>query len=93
MRTARSLPYGGVPVQERGLCQGDPPCGQNDWHTPVKILPCPKLRLRAVKTEDKLVSQNSESFSLLGFLLKTVHIQLSIRWSGILDSAFYEFGY
>ena len=24
------------------------PCGQNDWHTPVKILPCPKLRLRAV---------------------------------------------
>ena len=27
-----------------------PPCGQNDWHTLLKILPCPKLRLRAVKT-------------------------------------------
>ena len=23
-------------------------CEQNDWQTPVKILPCPKLRLRAV---------------------------------------------
>ena len=25
------------------------PCGQKEWHTPVKILPCPKLRLRVVK--------------------------------------------
>ena len=25
-----------------------PPCEQNSWHTPVKILPCPKLRLQAV---------------------------------------------
>ena len=25
-----------------------PPCEQNSWHTLVKILPCPKLRLRAV---------------------------------------------
>ena len=25
-----------------------PPCGQNCWHTLLKILPCPKLRLRAV---------------------------------------------
>ena len=25
-----------------------PPCEQNSWHTPMKILPCPKLRLRAV---------------------------------------------
>ena len=24
------------------------PCGQNSWHTLLKILPCPKLRLRAV---------------------------------------------
>ena len=28
-----------------------PPCEQNSWHTLVKILPCPKLRLRAVKIE------------------------------------------
>ena len=25
-----------------------PPCGQNSWHTLLKILPCPKLRLRAI---------------------------------------------
>ena len=25
-----------------------PPCGQNSWHTLLKILPCPKLLLRAV---------------------------------------------
>ena len=24
------------------------PCEQNDWNTPVKILPCPRLRLREV---------------------------------------------
>ena len=28
---------------------GTPPCGQNSWHTLLKILPCPKLRLRSVK--------------------------------------------
>ena len=41
------LCQGGVSVQG-GLCQGDPlpPSGQ----TPVKILPCPKLRLRTVIT-------------------------------------------
>ena len=27
------------------------PCEQNSWHTLVKILPCPKLRLRAVKKQ------------------------------------------
>ena len=25
-----------------------PPCGQKEWHALVKIIPCPKLRLRAV---------------------------------------------
>ena len=33
---------GGVPAQVL------PPRGQNSWHTLLKILPCPKLRLRAV---------------------------------------------
>ena len=30
------------------LCQGHPP-PWTEWHTAVKTLPCPKLRLRAVK--------------------------------------------
>ena len=34
--------WGGVPAQVL------PSCGQNSWHTLLKILPCPKLRLRAV---------------------------------------------
>ena len=28
-----------------------PPRGQNSWHTLLKILPCPKLRLRAVNID------------------------------------------
>ena len=28
--------------------EANPPCEQNSWHTLLKILPCPKLRLRAV---------------------------------------------
>ena len=36
---------GGVPGQVL------PPRGQNSWHTLLKILPCPKLRLRAVKID------------------------------------------
>ena len=74
MRTARSLPYGGVCVQRgsvsrEGLCPervcvqggpdqgavcergalylGDPP-PPVDRQTPLKLLPCPKLRLQAV---------------------------------------------
>ena len=51
---------GGVPVQG-GTCPGRvylpggylpaSPHGQNSWHTLLKILPCPKLRLRAVISE------------------------------------------
>ena len=33
-----------------GMHWGRPPCEQNSWHTLLKILPCPKLRLRAVTT-------------------------------------------
>ena len=45
MRTARSSsrPSGGGFSTRR-----PPPRGQNSWHTLLKILPCPKLRLRAV---------------------------------------------
>ena len=41
---------GGLPAWSRGvyLVRHSPPCGQNSWHTLLKILPCPKLRLRAV---------------------------------------------
>ena len=34
-------------VSQHALRQ-KPPCIQNSWHTVLKILPCPKLRLRAV---------------------------------------------
>ena len=39
---------GGYPSMHWGR---PPPCGQNSWHTLLKILPCPKLRLRAVKID------------------------------------------
>ena len=46
------LPRGGGCLPRGCVCLGGlpdhPPCGQKEWHTPVKILPCPKLRLRAV---------------------------------------------
>ena len=47
------LPKGGVPAWGVYLpggctCLGTPPREQNSCHTLLKILPCPKLRLRAV---------------------------------------------
>ena len=62
MRTARaftvcrSLLLGGctwswgVYLPGPGEGGGTPPCGQNSWHTLLKLLPCPKPRLRAVIT-------------------------------------------
>ena len=44
----------GVPGLGGGTCPDTPPCEQNDRQTGVKILPCPKLRLRAVKTNFSL---------------------------------------
>ena len=41
-------PWKETPQKEHGTRHRDPHPRQNDWHTPVKILPCPKLRLRAV---------------------------------------------
>ena len=47
-RKGRGLPAGGVPPsREGGLLDGRPPLW-TEWQTGVKILPCPKLRLRAV---------------------------------------------
>ena len=37
--------------REGGTCPGTPPCEQNDWQTGVKIIPCPKLRLRGVTSQ------------------------------------------
>ena len=58
IRQQESIPVGCVlPAHYRvrgSLWQRPPgqrppsPCEQNDWHTHVKILPCPKLRLRLV---------------------------------------------
>ena len=62
----------------RGLCQGGPPDRdpppsdpreQNDWHMPVKTIPCPKLRLRAVITQ--VETSNAVSFP---FLLTKHHL-------------------
>ena len=47
MRTARSLPYGGFLSGGVSVRKTLYPL---DRQTPVKILPCPKLRLRAVKS-------------------------------------------
>ena len=48
-RGGRGICSGGRCVSQHALRQRPPPCEQNSWHTPMKILPCPKLRLRAVK--------------------------------------------
>ena len=55
------LPEGGCLLQgvvsQHALKQTyRPSCGQNSWHTPMKILPCPKLRLRAVTRRIRLSS-------------------------------------
>ena len=51
----------------QGMLGYHPPCGQNSWHTLLKILSCPKLRLRAVKrTMDKLFSPWGDPGFLLG---------------------------
>ena len=44
---------GGGVVSQHALRQ-TPPCIQNSWHTLMKILPCPKFRLRVVKTNFSL---------------------------------------
>ena len=61
VRTARSLPYGGFRDRDPPTWTEAPPTpGQRppldrdlpvDRQKPVKILPCPKLRLRVVKME------------------------------------------
>ena len=44
-----SVPSGGCLLLEGGVpAQALPPCEQNSWHMPMKILPCPKVRLWAV---------------------------------------------
>ena len=40
---------GGVRLGGGGACPRRAGCEQNDWQTGVKTLPCPKLRLQAVK--------------------------------------------
>ena len=39
---------GGVAVHNRKWHHNTPPPGQNDWHTLLKIIPCPKFHLRAI---------------------------------------------
>ena len=54
----KSARHAGIPPPRAAARHGEippamhagipPPCEQNSWHTLVKILPCPKLHLRAV---------------------------------------------
>ena len=41
--------HAGIPPAMHAGIPPPIPCGQNSWHMLLKILPCPKLRLRAVK--------------------------------------------
>ena len=68
---------------------GTPPCGQISWHTLVKILPCPKLRLRAVKIEKYEVSYitfdgwfGNVSVAIISVTIQIIHpvcVQVSYR--------------
>ena len=44
---------------------GRPPCEQNSWHTLLKILPCPKLRLRAVKISRRKTKHRKDTHVVL----------------------------
>ena len=48
---SRQPPWSRPPWEQAPPWTRHPPCEQNSWHMPMKILPCPKLRLRAVKTK------------------------------------------
>ena len=66
------------------LCKKDPqtetpsPVNRMTWHMPVKTLPCPKLRLRAVKNlslSNSEVNLNTEVCLFLHFCLVKTSIQ------------------
>ena len=62
MRTVSSLPNRETPLQWSPWTVGRPPV---DRQTPVKILPCPKLRLRAVKMAINMFTKNKTSYVIL----------------------------
>ena len=47
------------------------PCGQNSWHTLLKILSCPKLRLRAVKTIHSTITEYATATHYHIFFINT----------------------
>ena len=67
MSTARLLTVSRGIREGGGSAQGSvhlssphlPPPGQNSWHTLVKTLPCPKLRLRAVTSNRKVFQKDA----------------------------------
>ena len=65
-----------------------PPCGQKEWHMPVKTLPCPKLRLRAVKNlSNSEVNMNTEVCFFLHFcLVKEIYTASVVELSFVLES-------
>ena len=66
-------------------CWDTLPPRQNSWHTLLKILPCPKLRLQAVKIEKNILYPwNVNSFS--GDQRRRLHIKqkwLHFTWKWI----------
>ena len=57
------------------------PHGQNSWHTLLKILPCPKLRLRAViKKDDEHYFPSSEIVASAEFLMHLLCLSL-VHWT------------
>ena len=47
-----------------------PPCEQNSWHTPMKILPCPKLHLWVVINKQGMLFSIVPRFGNTWFLLR-----------------------
>ena len=90
-RPPRSTPPG------PGTTTPPPPRGQNSWHTLLKILTCPKLRLRAVKSASKVLCfwnvfvcpVFNALFTLQGNIFDTVLIQLSVLFSQNIVAIFF----
>ena len=69
---------GGVPGPRGCTWSGTPPSLWTEWHTLLKILPCPKLRLRAVTSRWSVVFRVGD-FSLSTLLehhiIRTLHFR------------------
>ena len=61
---------------------------QNDWHAPVKILPCTKLRLRAVKIYNLKVLKKMALKAIITFyytILRRARVLRTVRYDDHFD--------